>query len=425
MAEVNVQALKEALDAKTTARLKMYLGICARCGLCADTCHFFLAHDRDVKYVPARRIKVLLDLIKRVKKNDVTTDYLEELSQVAFGDCTMCRRCSLYCPFGIDIASVTAFLRGLCSGQGYMPEAFKTIIESYHEFGNQMSVSDEDWVDTLEWMEEELQEELPGFKMPIDKKGAKIMYTVNAREPKFYPMDIQLAAKMFYLAGEDWTFPSKPGWDDTNIAMFAADLKTAAHVNQLVKDRAIELGVKQVAMTECGHAFRANKYESPAWLGEPHPYEVVHAVELYAKYIEQGRIKIKEKFFDEVATYQDPCNVSRNGGLAEAGRYLMNKLFKNFVDMNPNGNYNFCCNGGGGMIPAGPPFRERRIAGGKVKAEQIRATGAKIVVTPCHNCYDQVGDLRKAYDLDYKVIQFKELLDECLIIPDELKAEDA
>lgn len=424
--EINIPALKQAIKDKLGARVKMYLKICARCGLCADKCHFFLAHDRDPKQVPSYKIKPLLELVK--KKGNVDEAFLKNMYEVAFGDCSMCRRCSLYCPFGIDIATMISFTRSLLVTQGLTPEPLKKAIANYYETGNQMAITDEEWVDTIEWMEEDLQEELPGATIPIDKHGAKIMYTVNAREPKFYPMDIYYAAKVFYLAGEDWTVPSKPGWDDTNLAMFAGDIKAASHVVGLIRDRAIELGVKQVAITECGHAFRATKWEGPGWLGEPYPFEVVHSVELFAQYLRDGRIKIKEKGFEEPATYQDPCNVSRSGGLAQDGRYLMNRLCADFRDMVPSGdgNYNFCCGGGGGFIPMAGEFRKRRLDSGKVKAEQIRKTGAKVVIVPCHNCFDQINDLSKTYELGVKVVQFKEVLEELMIVPEELlpKEED-
>lgn len=424
MGQVDTAKLKKSLEEKITARVKTGLRICARCALCADTCHFYVAEGGDPQQVPALKVRPLLEAVKR--KGDVDDDFMKEWYETVFGKCSMCRRCSIYCPFGIDIATMIGFSRSLLSEHGYTPEPLKIATQNYMDTGNQMAVSDEDWLDTLMWMEEELQDELPGVKFPIDKKGAKIMYTVNAREPKFYPMDIQLAAKIFYLAGEDYTFPSKPGWDSTNLAMFGGLIPGAKHVTGLIKQQAIELGVKQVAITECGHAFRSLKYESPAWHGEPHPFEVVHSVELFANYIREGRIKVKEKHFKEPITYQDPCNVSRNGGLAKEARYLMNVLCEDFRDMMPggDGNYNYCCGGGGGFIPMGGEFRARRIRSGKVKADQIKATGAKHVLTPCHNCYDQVRDLCKEYDLGCSNLQFKELIDEALIIPQELFSED-
>lgn len=89
--------------------------------------------------------------------------------------------------------------------------------------------------------------------------------------------------------------------------------------------------------------------------------------------------------------------------------------------MTPNREHNHCCGGGGGFIPMGPPFKKRRIQSGRIKAEQIRATGAKIVVVPCHNCFDQIRDLSKEYDLGVKVLSFKELITEMMIVPEHLQ----
>jgi Fe-S oxidoreductase len=245
---INPESIRQAIDARMNARLKMWMRICAHCGLCADTCHFFVAKDRDPKMVPSYKAQKLKEFVK--KKGQVDEAYLKEIYDIAYGDCTVCRRCTMFCPFGIDMATMVATLRGILTSQGMAPEGLKAAIKNYQETGNQMAVSEEDWVETLKWMEEELQEELPGAVIPIDKKGAKIMYTVNAREPKFYPQDIQLAAKVFHVVGEDWTFPSKVGWDDTNLAMFAGDLKTAGYIVQLIRDAAEELQVQRVVITE-------------------------------------------------------------------------------------------------------------------------------------------------------------------------------
>lgn len=92
--------------------------------------------------------------------------------------------------------------------------------------------------------------------------------------------------------------------------------------------------------------------------------------------------------------------------------------------MQPNREHNHCCGGGGGFIPMGPPFKKRRIESGKVKADQIRATGAKLVIVPCHNCFDQIKDLNKEYELGVDVKQFKEILTEIMIIPEEFQPKE-
>ena len=116
--------------------------------------------------------------------------------------------------------------------------------------------------------------------------------------------------------------------------------------------------------------------------------------------------------------------MSRNGGCARDAREIVKYLCEDFVEMEPHGEYNFCCGGGGGMIPMAGAFRDRRLRAGKVKADQIRATGAAICITPCHNCYDQIRDLNKHYELGIKVLSFKEMFEQALIIPEELKAKE-
>ena len=151
----------------------------------------------------------------------------------------------------------------------------------------------------------------------------------------------------------------------------------------------------------------------------------MHAVEVYAKYLRDGRIKIDPaKKIQGPLTYQDPCNLSRSGDLAGYGRYIISHLAHDFRDMAPNREHNHCCGGGAGFVPMGPTFKRRRMESGRVKAEQIRATGAKTIIVPCHNCFDQIQDLNTEYRLGVKVTSFKELITHAMIVPEEFLPED-
>jgi Fe-S oxidoreductase len=249
MAEpINPKEIREFLKPRIGARLKTWLSICAHCALCADTCHFYISSDKDPKMIPAYKVKFLRDLLR--KRGKVDRAFLKKAYETVYYECNMCRRCTLYCPFGIDIASMILVLRALLFSQGIVPEGLERAVENYKESGNQMAVTKEEWLETIEWCEEEMAEELVDLKIPVDKKGAKIMYTVNAREPKFYPQDIMEVAKIFHVAGEDWTVPSESGWDDTNLAMFCGDAKTSRMIVENTFKRAEELEVKQIAVTE-------------------------------------------------------------------------------------------------------------------------------------------------------------------------------
>jgi Fe-S oxidoreductase len=424
---VNTRKIKEILDANDGARIRTWLSLCSSCGLCAESCFFYLAHDKDPKLSPGYKVKTtLLELYRR--KGEVDHDFLKHAHDVAWGQCTTCKRCSQFCPFGIDVATMIALVRTVCNSQGVVPEGLARTTENIRVSGNQMAMATEDFVETCEWMAEETSEEMAGLEIPIDVPGAKYMYTVNPREPMYYPQDIAMAAKIFTVAEESWTMPSI-GWDCTNLAMFAGDRAVAAIPVKAMYDKAVELGVEKILITECGHAFRSAAFEGPYFVGmrdgKP-PVEVVHSVRLFYEYLRDGRIKIDpSKIIEEPVTYQDPCNVSRNGGLWEEGRKIIEYLAKDFRDMSPNRDHNHCCGGGGGYIPMGPEFKSRRLASGKVKAEQIKATGAKIVITPCHNCFDQINDLSKEYKLGVKVVSFKELITEMMIIPEKFQPVEA
>lgn len=420
---VDTHKIREILIANAGARIKTWLSICSRCGLCAESCFFYLTNNRDPRFSPAYKFKSTLAEMYR-RKGNVDREFLRKCYDIIWGECTTCRRCSMYCPFGIDIATMISTARTVCQSQGVAPEGLERTSVNYRETGNQMGMSTDDFLDTCSWMEEETGEEIVGLTIPIDKKGARYMYCLNAREPMYYPQDIGMAAKIFTVAEEDWTM-SSTGWEATNLAMYAGDRALAGQVVKNMYEKAVELGVQNIAITECGHAFRSAAFEGPYLAGYPSgkpPVEVVHSVRLFYEYLRDGRIKIDpDKMLTEPVTYQDPCNVSRNGGLWEEGRKLVTFLAKDFREMTPNREHNHCCGGGGGFIPMGPEFKKRRMISGRLKADQIRATGAKIVIAPCHNCYDQINDLNKEYNLGVKVLSFKEIICETMIIPDKFK----
>jgi sulfur relay (sulfurtransferase) DsrC/TusE family protein len=138
-------------------------------------------------------------------------------------------------------------------------------------------------------------------------------------------------------------------------------------------------------------------------------------IEITSEYLRTGRIKLDPTKNPEPITYHDPCNQARSGGLEEEPRYLLRQAVMDFREMVPHGVENFCCGGGGGALTMSE-FRDRRLEAGKVKADQIRATGAKIVVTSCHNCIDQIAELSRHYDLGVKVQNVCEIVANALVI---------
>jgi Fe-S oxidoreductase len=278
-------------------------------------------------------------------------------------------------------------------------------------------VSEEDYVDTLQWMEEELQAEVedPTAKIPIDKKGARVVYTFNPREVKYFPYLIQAAAKIFNAAGEDWTV-STESWDATNYALFSGDDDAARVIASNLENAVNHLGADVLVMAECGHGYRSQRWEGENWVGHRYPFPVMSFVELQAQYIREGRIKLDRTVNDKRVTYHDPCNQARNGGIIEEPRYILRHAVMDFVEMEPHGAENYCCGGGGGML-AMSEFAKDRLAAAKIKADQITATGAEIVATSCHNCLDQLDEIKRHYKLKLKIRNLSEFVADAIIWP--------
>ena len=249
------------------------------------------------------------EMVKR--KGEVDGEFLHNAARIAFIDCGACRRCSMYCPFGIDISYLIMTVRRIMNLLGVVPQYLQDTTNSHSATMNQMWVQQDDWIDTLMWQEEDAQVELAGTRIPLDKEGADIMYSVIGPEPKILAQLIANMAIIFKVAGADWTMPSQDGWDNSNMAMYSGDFETMGRVERLHWDRASELKVKRVVMGECGHAYRGAVYDGPRWLGwtKP-PIPMVHAVEYYYELIKSGRIKIARKI-EEPVTVQDPCNIVR------------------------------------------------------------------------------------------------------------------
>ncbi len=423
--DVDAPALWATIQKTFKSRMRTWLEICSHCGMCADSCFFYLANDRDPTQVPSYKIQATLGEIVH-RKGRVDNAFMRDVMDTAWSKCTCCNRCGLYCPFGIDTGVMFSYLRGLCFSQGFVPWEMKIGSGMHRIYRAQMDVTSEDWVETCSWMCEEAEEEWPGLEFPVDKPDADIIYTVNAREVKHYPEDLADAAVLFHIAGENWTVPSK-GWEETSLAMFAGDWAGCKQQVEEVYAAMDRLKPKRMVVTECGHAYRATVIEGPYWAGLKSgktPIESFHYVEWVAEALRTGKLKIDPaKKIKEPVTYQDSCNYIRNGGLRECAREIMSYIAEDFREMKPCGEHNFCCGGGGGLNGIGR-YRPQRNVGLKVKRDQILATGAKLVVTPCHNCWDAIRDLEEHFKIGIRWSFLKPLLLKMVIVPEHLRPEE-
>jgi dimethylglycine catabolism B len=122
-----------------------------------------------------------------------------------------------------------------------------------------------------------------------------------------------------------------------------------------------------------------------------------------------------------VATYHDPCNYGRRAqkffghGFFEEPRWILSQCMDNWIDLYPNGMDQLCCGGGGGTLTTG--YNDERIHYGRRKMDQVRATGASMLVVPCHSCHGQLENIKTHHGLDDLEVKYLwELVADCLVL---------
>lgn len=403
---------------------------CIRCGLCGRSCHYFLT-DPNLKNLPAYKLNLVLAVIKAhflpegsilgawIGARRLDRAMVREWIDALFGRCSGCGRCTINCTSGIHIGGIIRAARGALAAAGLVPPELQSTVLLAVEQGNNMGIPKIDWLETLEWIQDELRTETgdPDARIPIDAPGANVLYAVNPREPKFFPLSLLAAARMFHAAGESWTF-SSDCYDVTNYGLYSGDNARAGLLSGRLYREAERLKAGALILGECGHGFNSNRWEAPEWLKTTPSVPIRSILELAADYVRDGRIKLDPARNAKRVTLHDPCNLVRLGGIVETQRFLLKSAVTDFVEMTPNRRDNYCCGGGGGQLSM-TRYARRRLDAGRIKAEQIRKTGAGIVAAPCHNCIDQLADLNREYKLGIEVKTVVEVLAEAIMSPDK------
>jgi Fe-S oxidoreductase len=420
--------MRQALKKNLTRQIQFMINSCVNCGLCAESCHYSCAHD-GTELIPANKLRELSGVLQKyfhpfksllpgVKDNEPPNDkIITKLYQAAFQNCTICGKCALTCPMGINTGEIMYLARAMLFSIGHVPSGLVQPVDNAFEVGNYLGISTEDFVENIEWIAEEMSEEIgdENFSIPIDKKNADVLYIPHPLEVRDLPFLLMYAIKILHFANEDYTISSH-GFDTVNYAYYQGNKNNMMEISKRVLDAREILQAKRIALAPCGHGYRVLRWEVESYQGQAFSFPpVLTIVELIDRYIRKGRIKLEKDKFEGPITYHDPCNLARRGGVLREPRNVMNALTSNYVEMHPYGARNYCCGGGGGLASTGD-FGKIRIKAGKQKAEQIRQTGAKIVATNCFNCGTQIRDLGKAYNLDIEVKSIVELTAESMII---------
>ena len=422
----NVQKAIDILTKHTDSKLLTHLNACVHCGLCETSCLFYKTFQES-KYIPGKKVDMVSSIYRRyctllgrtapklTHARELDDETITEMVDSLFGACTMCGRCVKHCSIGVDIPFVVRTGRRMLAAMGKVPQTLQATVDAAIQTGNNMGIPTEDFVDTIEWMQEDLQDELgENATIPLNEEGKEILYTLNPREPKFFPLSIAAAAKIFYAAGASWTLSTEM-YDVTNYGYFSGNDEEATAIAKKMFDEVHKLKCNTLVLGECGHGSRALRWEAPNYLKTHPDFKMVTLIEQLEEYIKMGRIKVDKTLNTKKYTIHDPCNIVRNGGLYNSLRYVTRQVVSDFVEMVPNGSDNFCCGGGGGML-AMSEYNERRLKVGKIKADQIAATGAQVVITPCHNCVDQLMQINHEYKLNVEIKSLAEVVADALVV---------
>jgi Fe-S oxidoreductase len=219
-------------------------------------------------------------------------------------------------------------------------------------------------------------------EIPCDLAHADILVTAAPAELGEHTKALADAAKILNRIGAKWTM-HQSGFDAANIGFNNGDLALQERLTRSLIDTAVKIGAKTVLLPECGHAYGAARWEAAKWYGAALPVRIIHMTEFLDELITSGQIRVKQ--IGESATFHDPCQIVRRGGLEAAARRVLLALGFELIELQDHGLTGYCCGGGGGVVSnqRAAPLRYKVF---EMKQQQVDATGAKHFVTSCGQC---------------------------------------
>ncbi len=418
---------------KENRGLGVFLDSCVKCGACTDKCHYFLGTG-DPLNMPVARQDLLRQVYRRhftvagkllpglVGAAELTRERLDDWYRY-FHQCSQCRRCSVFCPYGIDTAEISMAAREIMDCIGLGQKYSNEIIAKVHKIGNNLGLPQPALVDTLEGLEEDIEDETGvAVRIPVDEKGADVLVITPSADFYSEPHVDGLMgyAKVFHQAGISWTLSSAAS-EAANFALFIGSQRQMQEVAMRIRDAALELGVKRLVVGECGHAWRV---AYSFWNTLVGPFDFLdrdfpapqHICEMTYDLIERGALKLDpEANDDKVVTFHDSCNVARAsrmggwpGGQFHIPRAILRASVNNFVDMAEEtiGEATYCCGGGGGLLT--DDLTELRVKGAYPRMQALQRViedhGVTHLAAICAICKSQFSKVLPYYGHDMDMI---------------------
>lgn len=232
-----------------SSRIKAVMNTCIHCGLCAEACQWYLSNDKDPTYSPVAKMRMTIwEMIKRDGKVDA--EFIKQCARIVFTECNICHRCSMYCPYGLDITFIIGMVRRICFLLGVIPQRQLDQAQAHIITQNQVWLSENDWLDAIQFIEEESGADYIDLRVPIDNEGAEVMFLPLGAEPKTGTYHIERTAKIMLVAGVNWTVPGKGTWDCSSMSMFVRDMVTMQRIVRGLYENAARLRIKTMMLTE-------------------------------------------------------------------------------------------------------------------------------------------------------------------------------
>lgn len=433
--------------------LKVYMDSCVKCGACTDKCHYFLGTG-DPKNMPVARQDLMRKVYRRhftlagkyapwlVGAVDLTEDVLDDWYSY-FHQCSQCRRCSVYCPYGIDTAEVSMAAREIMDTIGKGQKYSNEIIGKVFKIGNNLGLPPKALKATLEGLEEELEEEtgVP-VKLPIDQVGADVLLVTPSADFFASPHMEGLMgyAKVFHASGTSWTLSSHAS-EAANFAMFIGSYETMREIALRIRKAAIDLGVKRIVIGECGHAWRVaysflNTLAGPFdFLDQNYPIPQ-HICEFTHDLLEADKLTMDKSKNDHMRlTFHDSCNVSRAsrmgnkpGGQFEIPRAVIKASVNNFFDMSDETTREktLCCGGGGGILTDDLMEIRKKGASPRMRAlKEVQVNhGVTHMAAICAICKAQFSKVLPEFGFDREaIVSVHQLVSNAIVLDGSIQAQ--
>jgi Fe-S oxidoreductase len=425
--------------------LRVYMDACVHCGACTDKCHYFIGTG-DPKNMPVARQDLMRSVYRRyytlpgklfpklVGARDMTKDVLDDWFRY-YNQCSECRRCSVFCPYGIDTAEVTMAAKEIMDSVGHGHKYVNEIMGKVHKIGNNLGLPGPALENTLEGLEEDVLEETgAAVKYPLDVKGAEVLLVTPSADFFAEPHVDSLIGygKVFHAAGISWTLSSKAS-EAGNFGMFIGNYDQMKKIAMRVREAALELGVKRIVVGECGHAWRVAYafWNTLTGIGagasdpfaiqlqkqlDPNYKQPSHICEVTWDLIQAGRLKFNKEANDHrIVTFHDSCNVARGsrmgnyaGGQFDIPRNIIRAVANHYVDMSPDTTHErtFCCGGGGGLLT--DELLDLRVKGALPRMEAlnriVQDNGVNFMATICAICKAQFTKVLPYYGFKMSMV---------------------